>query len=112
MRRYISISLMFALALSVSARTLYLKPNANWLQANAKFSIYYFSGSDNGWSSFMSSVGDNIYSADVPDSYQNVIFVRLSSTASAPSWDDNVKWNQTADLTVPSDGKNLYPSPQ
>ncbi len=92
--------------LSVSARTLYLMPNTNWLKDGAKFAAYYFNGSDNGWSGLMNSVGNNTYSASVPDNYQNVIFVRLSSSTTTPSWD--VKWNQTADLTVPTDGKNLY----
>ena len=36
----------------------------------------------------------------------NVIFCRMNPGAAANNW--NNKWNQTADLTTPTDGKNLY----
>lgn len=32
--------------------------------------------------------------------------MRLNSSATAPNWD--AKWNETADLAIPTDGKNIY----
>lgn len=43
---------------------------------------------------------DDIYEADLGAYYPNVIFVRGPSTMTSLDW--NSKWNQTADLTVPS----------
>lgn len=105
MKKSIVIILTLFVALSLSARTLYLAPGV-WATDGAKFAIYYFNGStDNGWSSFMTSVDADTYKTDVPDSYTSVIFVRLNPTASSPDW--SAKWNQTEDLTISGDN-NLY----
>lgn len=105
MKKSIVIILTLFVAISLSARTLYLAPGV-WAADGAKFAIYYFNGStDNGWSSFMTSVDADTYKTDVPDSYTSVIFVRLNPTASSPDW--SAKWNQTEDLTISGDN-NLY----
>lgn len=57
----------------------------------------------------MTSVGDGIYEAYLPEGYDygcNIIFCRMNPSGSANSW--NNKWNQTSDLKTPTDGKNLY----
>lgn len=93
-------------AVALNAKTFYLAPNANWMQADAKFAVYYFNDeSDNGWSSYMTEAATGIYSADVPEGYENLIFVRMNPAGVAPSWDG--KWNQTGDLTVPAED-DLY----
>ncbi|MBQ7856326.1 MAG: starch-binding protein [Alistipes sp.] len=86
---------------------LYLKPNSNWLQASARFAVYYFNNSTgkNEWLSMTDEDGDGIYSCDLKD-YPNVIFCRMDPGTTTNGWD--TKWNQTSDLTVPTDGKNLY----
>ena len=86
---------------------LYLKPNSNWTQANARFAAYFF-GNGETWVSMTDSNGDGIYEVQKPTNktYPNVIFCRMNPSASANNW--NNKWNQTADLTVPTDGNNLY----
>ena len=100
----LTIAVLFA-ALGLSARTLYLVPGV-WTTDGAKFAIYYFnSGSDNGWSAFMTSADESTVKADIPDNYSTVIFVRLNPSASAPDW--NAKWNQTEDLTISGDN-NLF----
>ena len=87
--------------------TLYLKPNSNWLEADARFAAYYFSDNSNGvWESMSDPDGDGIYEVPVPTTFDYVIFCRMNPTASVNSWDG--KWNQTADLTIPLDGNNLY----
>ena len=86
---------------------LYLKPNSNWTQANARFAAYFF-GNGETWVSMTDSNGDGIYEVQKPTNkqYPNVIFCRMNPSASANNW--NNKWNQTADLTVPTNGNNLY----
>lgn len=88
----------------ISVPKLYLKPNDNWLGDGAWFAAYFF-GEGNAWER-MEATGDGCYSADVPDGkWTNVIFVRMSNTATDPGWSG--KWNQTVDL-VPSAGTDCF----
>jgi hypothetical protein len=86
--------------------TLYLKPNDNWLKDGARFAMYYFGDSGDGWSGMEDPDEDGVYEGTVPDGYDNVIFCRMDPGKTDLSWDS--KWNQTADLTVPTDGTNCY----
>ena len=109
MKKFFTLFLALAGVLSLSAKTFYLKPNDNWKQADAKFSVYYFNNeSDNGWTTFMTAVDASTYSVEVPDNYSNIIFVRHNPVASAPGWEEGNKWNQTNDLAVPTDGTDCY----
>ncbi len=97
-----------AAAISIAAATpeiLYLTPNSNWTQASARFAAYFF-GNGEQWSSMTDGDGDGIYEVEVPSGYPNVIFCRMNPSASANNW--NNKWNQTGDLTIPTDGKNHF----
>jgi hypothetical protein len=51
----------------------------------------------------------NYYSVAVPSGYSKVIFCRMNPSATANNW--NNKWNQTGDLTIPTDGKTLFTVP-
>ena len=85
---------------------LYLQPNANWNQANARFAAYFF-GNGETWVDMTLVEGEtNIYAVTVPNGFASVIFCRMNPGAAANNWDN--KWNQTADLEVPTDGTNLY----
>ena len=87
--------------------TLYLVPNANWKKDNARFAIYYWnSAGTNTWVSMTDADKDGVYEATVPAGYDNIIFCRMNPNASANNW--NNKWNQTADLKVPTNGTNCY----
>ncbi|MBQ7530246.1 MAG: starch-binding protein [Paludibacteraceae bacterium] len=92
-----------------TTQTLYLKLSSDWAGWPAKYAAYYFDNETNGWSAFMSEVeGEtNIYTTTIPVDYSSVIFARFNSEATAPAWDSN-KWSQTVNLTVPTDGKNLF----
>lgn len=93
----------------VTEKVVYLKPNSNWTQSNARFAAYFFGGSvGEKWVS-MTAVGDGTYEAHLPEGYDygcNIIFCRMNPATTANNW--NNKWNQTADLKTPTDGKNLY----
>ncbi len=85
--------------------TLYLKPNSNWKVDNARFAAYFF-GNGEKWVSMTKSDKDGIYEVEIPNAYTSVIFCRMNPSAAANNWDN--KWNQTGNLTIPIDGKNLY----
>ena len=87
---------------------LYLKPNNNWKVDGARFAMNYF-GTAAGWLDGVDSNNDGIYEFDVTSinlSGVQVIFCRMNPNATANNW--NNKWNQTADLTIPTNGNNLY----
>lgn len=93
----------------VTENVLYLKPNSNWKVDNARFAAYFFKGSTTTWVSMTDSDSDGIYEVNIPTGYNtgnNVIFCRMNPSTTANNW--NNKWNQTADLVIPTDGKNLY----
>ena len=92
----------------VTEKIVYLKPNSNWKQSNARFAAYFWNNSGNVWVS-MTAVGDGAYEVHLPEGYDygcNVIFCRMNPSTTANNW--NNKWNQTSDLKTPTDGKNLY----
>lgn len=94
----------------VTANMLYLKPNSNWKADNARFAAYFFGGTPGEkWVSMTDSDADGIYEVNIPEGYDygcSVIFCRMNPNTTANNW--NNKWNQTSDLTAPTDGKNLY----
>ena len=85
---------------------LYLKPNGNWRADNARFAAYFFGSKGYTWVDMTDSNGDGFYEVSVPDGYASVIFCRMNPTTKTNVWDN--KWDQTADLTIPTDGKNCW----
>ena len=87
--------------------TVYLKPNSNWTQSGARFAVYYWNNNgSNSWTDMTDADGDGYYEATIPEGYTNIIFCRMNPSTTANNW--NNKWNQTSDLTVPTDGTNCY----
>ena len=86
--------------------TLYLVPNGNWKTDNARFAIYYWNGTSSNWVSMSDPDGDGIYEAVIPAGNDNIIFCRMNPNAAANNWSN--KWNQTADMKLPTDGTNCY----
>ena len=87
--------------------TLYLKPNSNWTQSSARFAAYFF-GNGETWVGMTDTDKDGIYEVATPTAktYPSVIFCRMNPGAAANNW--NNKWNQTGDLSIPTNGTNLY----
>ena len=88
-----------------SSQTLYLTPASNWMNDGARFAVYTFGGGEHWYSMNLVDGTTNVYSAEITNPYTNVIFCRMNPATTANNWSN--KWNQTADLTVPSD-KNWY----
>ena len=95
----------FSFTSSAAPEKLYLTPSANWKEGNARFAAYFF-GNGEKWVSMTDSDKDGVYEVAVPAGYPNVIFCRMNPSASANNW--NNKWNQTADLVIPTSGANHY----
>ena len=95
-------------AVFLKPTTVFLKPHDEWKFNNARFAIYYWkSKQDNGWVNMKRLTCQNeYYTADVPVGYSQLQFVRLNPNTNENKW-DNV-WNQTTDLTLPTNGNNLY----
>ena len=114
-KRLLSILLSLAMVLALlpmavfaaTATTLYVEPNSNWLQSNARFAAYFFeNGKAEVWVSATDADGDGYYEVEAPEGYTNVIFCRMNPANTANNW--NNKWNQTKDLKVPTDSKVCY----
>lgn len=83
---------------AIPSKTIYFKNDQNW---TGTIYAYAWSGANSAllgsWpGSAMTSLGDDLYSINVPGDAVNIIFNNASS--------------QTSDLTIPTDGKNLYTS--
>lgn len=89
-----------------------LKPNANWKADGARFAAYFFEKNSDGstktevWYSMTQEDNTDIYWCDIPEGCSNVIFCRMNGSTTDNNW--NNKWNQTLDLPVPTDDKELY----
>ena len=98
-----------------SPSKVYLKPFDFWKSDGARIAAYYWGAAGNNWIE-LSPVDceGHYYSVDIPAGYSNIIFARLKpSSATGYDKDNNGfnwknSWNQTADLTVQTNGKNLY----
>lgn len=85
---------------------LYLKPNANWKKDSARFAVYTWDGGDQWFNLTLVDGETDIYTVLLPKTIKNIIFCRMNPSNTTNGW--NQKWNQTGDLTVPTDGTNLY----
>ena len=85
---------------------IYLVPNSNWTQANARFAVYVWAGSVNTWVD-LTAYDSSTYIAELPadTDWTNAIFCRMNPATTENKWGN--KWNQTKDLSLSSD-KNCY----
>ena len=116
-KRVISFAVAFVMLLSFLPVTphvhaadagtkLYLKPNANWKNDGARFAIYYWNDGGSAWTGMADSDNDGVYEGIIPAGYTNVIFCRMNPGNTTNNWEN--KWNQTSDLSVPTNGNNCY----
>ena len=84
---------------------LFLTPNANWKVDGARFAAYFF-GNGDAWSSLSYNDKENIYYCKKISGYPSVIFCRMNPNNATNGWGS--KWNQSSDLTIPTNGNNHY----
>ncbi len=90
----------------VPENKIYLQPNANWMVDGARFAAYFWFEAGDAWVSMTASATAGIYECEVPAGAAGMLFCRMNPGTTENTWDN--KWNQTADLTVPTDGNVLY----
>ena len=80
----------------------------SWQQNNERFAVYAFD-SDAKWYDMTAVDGaSNTYKATIDDKYPKVIFCRMNGTTTENKWDN--KWNQTIDLTLPTNENSKKPA--
>ena len=84
---------------------LFLTPNNNWKTDGARFAAYFFNNGET-WSSLSYNDKESVYYCKKISGYPSVIFCRMNPSAAANNWDN--KWNQSSDLTIPTNGTNHY----
>ena len=95
--------------------TVFLKPINDWKNDDARFAVYMWKDGENEWRE-MEDLGCNgdIYTIDIPHGYTGIKFVRLKPVSHAEfdsengGYNWNNRWNETEDLTIPTDNKNTY----
>ncbi|MBQ1973271.1 MAG: hypothetical protein II222_02840, partial [Paraprevotella sp.] len=87
--------------------TIYLNPGS-WTSDNARFSVYYWKGNENAWAEMVKvDANSEYYTVDIPAGCQDIMMVRLNPKEPENKWGNPV-WNQSGNLTIPTDGNNLY----
>lgn len=84
-------------------KIIYLEPTGFWNSDNPQFVAHVWNNSANE-DIIMKGVGEapyRYYTCEVPAKYTNIVFFRKKS-------DGSEIWNQTEDLTIPTDNKTLY----
>ena len=89
-----------------AATHLYLKPNGNWKSDGARFAACFMDDKKGNHTWRSMTINNDIYSCEIPTNKTYVIFCRMNPGNDSNDW--NNKWNQTGDLTIPTDGKNLF----
>lgn len=97
----------------LTIRTLFLKPNSNWLQkggsVSPRFAVYCYDSKGDYWYNMeeVTSCNSNkVYKAEIKASHTGLIFCRMAGNKSENNWDN--KWNQTGDLTMPATEAGVF----
>jgi len=108
MKKIFSFLIAMTAVFSMSAKTLYLHPNSNWNQANARFAIYAWDDKGDLWKDMAAVDGHaGYYQVSIDDNFTKVIFCRMNPATTENKWAN--KWNQTGDLVLEDAGENdLY----
>lgn len=111
LRDYPDVPSEFNVDLDVPTYYISLQPNSNWTVDNARFAAYTWDDDSDAtkWISMTDSDGDGTYEVEKSELMSKVIFCRMNPATTDNNWGN--KWNQTADLTVPTDGSYLYTVP-
>ena len=89
--------------------TIYLKPNSDWKQANARFAIYCWNSAGNIWYDMTKIDCDgDYYAVEIPGEYSDFKFVRMNPATTENNFNNGTKWNETGDLTVPQNDNILF----
>ncbi len=106
MKKIFTLFAALAMVMSMSAKTIYLKPNSNWTKDGAWFAAYLCNGSEAAsWHKMNVCPEDGTYyQVDIDDAKldenmnKNIIFCRMNPASSNLDWGS--KWNQSGNLDI------------
>ena len=85
----------------------YLRVTNPWKQGNERFAAYFWGTDGNQWVDMVATDNYGVYSCVVPAGKTGVTFCRMNGSNKTNGWD--AKWDQTDDLTAPTNNvNNLY----
>jgi len=95
--------------LAVNAKTIYLNTGGSslWGKDNPDFWVHAWGGQEEYQDLKMSQVNGDVYSVDINDEYNNIIFLREATGSTSVIWEGDDLWNKTGNLDIPSN-KNLF----
>ncbi len=104
----LSLVTLFLCLSTLSAKTIYCKMEHGWWYSDgAAVAVYTFDGANPVGAAWpgtrMTQVETNIWKAEIADNAPSCIFVRVNGAGDITDWGA-----KTANLTVPTDGKNLF----
>lgn len=87
---------------------IYFRANHIWKRDNARYAVYYWEGTQNGWDDMeeIGSCSGDYYEAKIPQGYTNYKFVRLDPTKPENNW--NNRWTETDDISLSNNGETFY----
>ena len=98
-------ALLCAIGMNAATPTKIYLNAKDWGYSDARYAAYFFDPAK--WVDMTKVDGETyIYEVDVPSGYTKVIFCRMNGSKTDNKWDN--KWNQSGDLTIPTDGKNMF----
>lgn len=96
----------------VSGKTIYFTPNDGWKASNARFAAYMWTGSGGSgkeeWYDLTDEDGDGTYCFTSTKSWSNIIFARMNPSKTENNFNNDVRWSQTGNLTVPEGDNPCY----
>ena len=79
----------------------------NWTSDEARFVTWTWgTGVTDSWFDLVPEGHEGVYRLEVPKGYTNCNFVRMDGSKTDNNWEN--KWNQTGNLTIPTDEKNHF----
>ena len=108
MRKIFSFFVAVMAVSSLSAKSIYLQVNDDWKSYGAVFFVHSWGGAADADVKLALVPGETyLFSADIPDDNNNLLFVRAQGESESIPWGTGNLWNQTGNLVIP-DGKDCY----
>ena len=92
MKKFFTLFAAVVCGLAVNAKTIYLNGGGSglWNQANPVFFVHAWASPEANEDVQMSQVSGDIYSADINDAYNNIIFLREATGSTSVIWEGPV----------------------
>ena len=108
MRKIFSLFVAVMAVCSLSAKTIYLQANEDWKSFGAVFFVHSWGGVSDADAKLAAVEGEDfLFSAEIPDDNNNLLFVRAQGESESIPWESENLWTKTGDLEIP-DGKDCY----